>query len=97
MCKASRDIESGKLTREQALAQWENATEYERSLLREIFGIEPEAAKPAPVPVREITPAPQPEPLTITPEMEALVDALIESWTSPQAEPAPERELEAGA
>ena len=97
VCKASRDIESGKLTREQALAQWENATEYERSLLREIFGIEPEAAKPAPVPVREITPAPQPEPLTITPEMEALVDALIESWTTPQIEPTPERELEAGA
>jgi hypothetical protein len=97
VCKASRDIESGKLTNEQALAQWENVTEYERSLLREIFGMEPEAAKPAPVPVREMTPAPQPEPLTITPEMEALVDALIESWTSPKAEPALEQEMEAGA
>jgi len=29
--------------------------------------------------------------------MDALVDALIESWRSPRAEPAPERELEAGA
>jgi hypothetical protein len=97
VCKATRDIESGKLTKEQALAQWENATEYERSLLREIFGMEPAAAMPAPVPVREMTPAPTPEPVHITPEVEALVDALIESWTTPKPEPAPERELEAGA
>jgi hypothetical protein len=97
VCKASRDIESGKLTKEQALAQWENATDYERSLLREIFGMEPAPAKPAPVPVRAITPAPAPEPLNITPEMEALVDALIESWTTPKAEPALDHEIEAGA
>ena len=97
MCKASRDIESGKLTKEQALAQWGNATDCERSLLREIFGMEPEAAKPAPVPVREMIPAPEPEPVHITSEVEALVDALIESWTSPKTEPALEREMEAGA
>ena len=97
VCKAARDIESGKLTKNQALAQWWNATGYERSLLREIFGMEPEAAKPAPVPVREIKSAPQPEPLHITPEVEALVNALIESWTSSKAEPALDREMEAGA
>jgi hypothetical protein len=97
VCKAARDIESGRLTREQALAQWGNATDCERSLLREIFGMEPEAAKPAPVPVREVTPAPEPEPLNITPEVDALVDALIESWTSPKPEPALERGMEAGA
>ena len=97
VCKAARDIESGKLTKNQALAQWWNATGYERSLLREIFAMEPEEAKPAPVPVREMIPAPEPEPLTITPEVEALVDALIESWTAAKAEPALERELEAGA
>jgi hypothetical protein len=97
VCKASRDIESGKLTKEQALSQWENATEYERSLLREIFGMEPEAPKPAPVPVREMTPAPSHEPVTYGPEADALVDALIESWKSPKAEPALEREMEAGA
>lgn len=97
MCRASRDIESGKLTKDQALARWENATDYERSLLREIFGMEPEAAKPAPVPVREMIPASDPEPTHVTPEMDAMVDALIESWKSPKAEPAPERELEAGA
>jgi hypothetical protein len=97
VCKATRDIESGKLTKEQALAQWGNATEYERSLLREIFGIESEAAKPAPVPVREMTPAPAPEPVHITAEVEALVDALIESWTTPKPEAALDREMEAGA
>ena len=97
VCRAARDIESGKLTKDQALAQWENATDYERSLLREIFGMEPEAAKPAPVPVREMIPAPEPEPVHITSEVEALVDALIESWTSPKTEPALEREMEAGA
>ena len=97
VCKASRDIEAGKLTKEQALAQWETAAGYERSLLREIFGMEPEPAKPAPGPVREFTPAPSREPVTYGPEIDALVDALCESWKSPQAEPAPQRELEAGA
>ena len=97
MCKATRDIESGRVTREQALAQWETASEAERSLLREIFGMEPQPAKPAPVPVREIVPAPAPEPVRYGPEIDALVDALIESWTSPHAEPAPELEMEAGA
>ncbi len=97
VCKASRDIESGRLTKEQALAQWEGATDYERSLLREIFGMEPEAAKPAPVPLRELTPAPSREPVNHGPEVDALVDALIESWTSAKAEPAAESGLEASA
>ena len=97
VCKAARDIEAGRLTGEQALARWENATEYECSLLREIFGMEPEAPKPAPVPVRDMIPAPSPEPVNYGPEIDALVDALIESWTSPKPEPALDREMEAGA
>jgi hypothetical protein len=97
VCKAARDIESGKLTKERALAQWETATDYERSLLREIFGLEPQAPKPPPVPVRELVRAPEPKPAVITPELEAVVDALIASWTTPKAEPAPESELEASA
>ena len=97
MCKATRDIEAGKLTKDEALAKWDTATTYERSLLREIFGMEPEASKPAPVPVREMTPAPAPEPVNYGPEVDALVDALIESWKSPSAEPALEPEMEAGA
>ena len=59
--------------------------------------MEPQPANPAPVAVREITPAPAPEPVRYGPEIDALVDALIESWTSPRAEPAAEMELEAGA
>lgn len=97
VCKAARDIESGRLTKEQALAQWEGATDYERSLLREIFEMEPEAAKPAPVPLRKLTPAPSREPVKHGPEVDALVDALIESWTSAKAEPAAESGLEASA
>jgi hypothetical protein len=97
VCRAFRDVESGKLTKEHALAQWANATDYERSLLRKIFGMEPEAAKPAPVPVREMIPAPSHEPVRYGPEVDALVDALIESWTARTAEPALDREIEAGA
>jgi hypothetical protein len=97
VCKATRDIEAGKLTKDEALAKWDTANAYERSLLREIFGMEPEASKPAPVPVREMTPAPAHEPVNYGPEVDALVDALIESWKSPSAEPALEPEMEAGA
>jgi hypothetical protein len=97
VCKAARDIESGKLTKERALAQWETATDYERSLLREIFGLEPQAPKPPPVPVRELVRAPEPKPAVITPELEAVVDALIASWTTPKPEPALESELEVSA
>jgi hypothetical protein len=97
VCKAIRDIEAGNLTKEQALAQWQTATEAERSLLREIFGMEPQSVRAAPVPVREITTAPAPEPVKYGPEIDALVDALIESWTAPHPEPAPEMEMEAGA
>lgn len=97
VCKASRDIESGRLTRDQALAQWGNATDYERSMLREIFGMEPAAARPDPVPIREMTPAPSREPVSHSPEVDALVDALIESWTTAKAEPAAESEPEAAA
>src|SRR6516164_3192592 len=54
VCKTARDIEAGRITREQALARLERTTEYERSLLREIFAMEPEAQAPAPDPVREL-------------------------------------------
>lgn len=99
MCRDARDIESGKLTKEQALARWENAAGYERSLLREIFGMEPEAGKPAPVPVREMAPASAPEPFKPGPEIDALVDALCAEWNSPKTEAfadAPVLETEAG-
>ena len=102
VCKALEDRENGRLSTEQALSKagWNAASEYEQSLLLEIFGInEPpaEGAVPPKPEVREIVPAPAPEPVTYGPEIDALVDALIESWTSPHAEPAPEMEMEAGA
>jgi len=97
VCQASRAIESGRLTKEQALGQWEKSTAYERSVLREIFGMEPEAAKPESVPVGKFIPAHEPEPFKPTPEIEALVDALCAGWTSQKAELAPESEPEAGA
>jgi hypothetical protein len=97
VCKAVRAIDEGKITKEEALAQWESARPYDRKILREIFGMEPEPPTPDPVPVREITPAP-PAPESkyeITPEMDALVDALCEGWLrekKAQAEAEAERE-----
>jgi hypothetical protein len=50
VCKASRDIESGRLTKEQALAQWETASEFERSLLARSSAWHPGRASPLPFP-----------------------------------------------
>ena len=100
VCKALQGYEQGRLSNEEALSKagWSGASEYEQRLLLEIFRIrEPPEQIPPPVPVREMTPVPEPEPLSITPEVEALVDALIESWRSPETVPALESELEAGA
>jgi hypothetical protein len=87
VCKAVRDIEAGRITQEEALAKWETARPADRAILREIFGMEPEPEAPDPVPVREMTPAPEPElEPEITPEMDALVDSLCEGWLRQQAE-----------
>jgi hypothetical protein len=111
VCRAERDVEAGRVTKEQALerAGWDRATDYERGLLLEIFGLdEPPAdlavSAPAPPEPKPFVPAPRPEPVSeITPEMDALVDALIESWTRPKGEAetagagsSPESEAEAG-
>ena len=108
MCRAERDVEAGQISKEQALerAGWDRATDYERGLLLEIFGLE---AAPPNLAVRE--PQPEPEPFVPRPapgepspeqlaEMDALVDGLVAQWTAgPQAEPRPEAEpeLEASA
>jgi hypothetical protein len=109
VCKASRDIEAGRISKEEALAKWPDASPAERSMLREIFGMEPgpEPEISDPVPVREFIPAPRPEPAPeITPEMEAVVNALCEGWLREKAEaearaaaeagPEPARELRSG-
>ena len=96
VCKTARDIEAGLITQEEALAKWETASPADRALLREIFGMEP--APEVPDPVREMTPARQPELAPeITPEMDALVDSLCEGWLSQKAEAEAEAVDEAGA
>jgi hypothetical protein len=107
VCKAGRDLESGKIDAAEALTRsgWDRASAYERGLLLEIFGLQaapPELAARAPAP-------PEPEPFVPAPaaglasperiaEMDALVDGLVAQWTAgpkgPQAQP--EMELEAG-
>ena len=97
VCKAVREIEAGSITQEEALAKWETASPAERSLLREIFGMEPAPETPDPVQAREMTPAPAPElEPEITPEMDALVDALCEGWQRQQAEALARAEAEVG-
>src|SRR6185436_4083315 len=89
VCKTSRDIEKGRITKEEALTKWPDASPAERSMLREIFGMEPEPQPEItdPVPTREFTPRREPDPVTeITPEMEAVVDALCEGWQREKAE-----------
>jgi hypothetical protein len=98
VCKASRDIEAGRITKEEALAKWPDASPAERGILREIFGMEPEPEVPDPVPLREFIPARQPElEPEITPEMDALVDSLCEGWLREKAEAEARAKAEAGA
>src|SRR5436309_1240941 len=94
VCQSLRAAEKGRITTEEALvgSGWDRASCYERGLLLEIFGLdEPPAdlavSPPAPPEPKLFVPAPRPEPVSeITPEMDALVDALIESWTCPKGE-----------
>jgi predicted GIY-YIG superfamily endonuclease len=99
VCKTSRDVEAGRITKDEALARWPIARPADRSVLREIFGMEPEPEK-APDPVREFIPAPRPEPVAeIPPDIDALIDVLVAGWKAETASPKgaeAEPELEAG-
>jgi hypothetical protein len=81
VCRAERDVEAGRVTKEQALerAGWDRATDYERGLLLEIFGLE---AVPPDLAVREYQPDPEPIeqhwPGTPTPEQQAEMDVLVD-------------------
>jgi hypothetical protein len=93
VCKAIADYQAGQLSQPEALARagWAHATPHERGLLLEMFELEqapegiPEQApetrsvRSAPE-IRPITPAPGPQIVEATPELEALVDALEERW-----------------
>ena len=104
VCKAQRDLESGRITPGQALtrAGWDRSSESERGVLLDIFGLEaapPGLAVRAPAPPepRPFVPAPapgEPSPEQLA-EMDGLVDQLCAQWTSPKAEAnAPEQETE---
>jgi hypothetical protein len=105
VCKAERDLESGKIGAAEALTRsgWDRASDHERGLLLGIFGLE---AAPPDVAVRERRPEPAPfvpaaRPGDITPEalaeLDAQVDVLCAQWTShPKAEAEAEMEAEAG-
>lgn len=102
VCQALKGYQAGELTTEQALgrAGWNRASEYERGLLAEIFGVNRAEAAAGSVPYdppKPFVPQPRPEPVRPTPEIEALVDELIEGWTSPKAEAEAGAEPEAGA
>ena len=93
VCKAVDRYLSGELSEEEALARagWDRSSELERRLLLDMFGIEhaPErsAAQVPEVPAPRRAPEPQIQEHT-TPEINALVDALIEGWSKEvEAEP----------
>jgi hypothetical protein len=95
VCRAERAVAKGQITREQALerAGWDRATDYERGLLLEIFGLE---AAPLDLAIREPAPElepfiPGPAPGEVSPErlaeMDALVDGLVAGWKAEAASP----------
>lgn len=99
VCQALKGFRAGELTPEQALSRagWHRASEHERGLLAEIFGIdraEVDAKNVSYLPPKPVIQQ-RPEPVRATPEIDALVDVLIAGWTSPDADAG--AELEPGA
>jgi hypothetical protein len=95
VCQALKGYQAGDLGRDEALgrAGWGRASEHERGLLLDIFGIdrtEISAVQAPPVRPQPVIPQPRPEPVMPSPEIDALVDELVAGWVS-------EREIEAGA
>jgi len=101
VCRAQRAVEAGRITKEEALARsgWSRASDYERGVLLDIFGLEKPERTPEIHSPRPFVPLPSPAPVTeIDPEIDALVDALCAEWSSPKAEASADAlELEAEA
>ena len=103
VCQAQRAVQAGRITTEEALTRsgWDRASAFGRSLLLEIFGVdrEPEGIPEIPSP-KPFVPAPSPAPVAgIDPELDAVVDALVASWSSPKAQASadsPESQAAAG-
>ena len=110
VCKAVDGYQAGELSQEQALSRagWDRASQHERGLLLDMFGISPEQA-PQPAPAEPAgPPAAEPEPpgpvpfhgvpAQVTPEIVALVDRLQAGWDREAASrpgaPAPEAAAE---
>ena len=97
VCQALKGYQSGELSQPEALARagWARATPHERGLLLDMFGIEqaPERIPEQSPEVRPIRRAPEPQVVKVTPELEAVVDALEEGWRR-EAQAEPEREIE---
>jgi hypothetical protein len=108
VCRAGREVRAGKITAGQALerAGWDRASDYERGLLLEIFGLDaapPGLAVRAPAPPEPEPFVPLPAPGEISPErlaeLDALIDVLVAGWKAEAASPKgaeAEPELEAG-
>jgi hypothetical protein len=101
VCQALKSYQAGQLSQPEALARagWARATPHERGLLLEIFGIEqapehlPEQLAEQLPEVRPLRPRPEPQVLDeVTPELEALVDSLEESWRR-EARAEPEQKI----
>lgn len=110
VCKAVDGYQAGELSAEQALgrAGWDRASEHERGLLLDMFGINQEPApQPAPAEPAELPAALEPRglvpfhgvPAQISPEIVELVDQLQATWEAearaPQAAAEPELEPQA--
>ena len=109
VCKAVKGYQAGELSQEQALARagWDRATEHERGLLAEMFGISPPpeniSAQPGTQPPAlkpdgevRVIPAPRPAPAAqpISPEIVALVDQLQATWDARAQAAAPQAAAE---
>ncbi len=99
VCKAVDGYRAGEVTAEAALvrAGWGRSNEAQRSILLEIFGLPkpPEAtsAQPPEAATAQRPGASRQEPHPVPeadPELDAVVDALIQGWRSPKTEAQPE-------
>lgn len=90
VCQAEKALQAGEVDMTEALtrAGWDRATPYEKGLLLEVFGLDaaPESLVPVSTPATVEIPEPKaielhyPEPTAITPEIDAVVDALCAGW-----------------
>lgn len=96
VCKTVKAFESGAITQSEALADvgWNEAGPAEKQIMRQMFGVEPQAEPDVPAPQVKLTP--RPAATGITPEASDLADQLIAGWLAERSA-APEGELSSAA